>query len=73
MTNQIALGHWQLEELNALATKEKRPVEQLVRQAVEDFLARRRHESEDAFNAGLGLWGDGEDGLAYQERLRSEW
>ena len=42
----------------------------LVREAVSDFLERNRRDPREAF----GLWRDrGEDGIAYQERLRGEW
>jgi len=43
----------------------------LIREAIDDFLAKRRSKHEgDAF----GLWGKRKvDGLVYQERVRSEW
>jgi predicted transcriptional regulator len=46
----------------------------LVRRAIADLLKARRANKSDAIDAALGLWSDREeDGLAYQERLRSEW
>jgi len=43
----------------------------VIRAAVGDYLARHRPTPLDD---ALGLWGEGgEDGLAYQERLRAEW
>ena len=64
----------QLEELNKLAEREKVSRASLVRQAVADLLAARRRSGSAARDAAFGLWaGMEEDGLAYQERLRSEW
>jgi hypothetical protein len=43
--------------------------EELIRKAVSEFLVKNH-----SFDACFGLWaGRGEDGVAYQERLRSEW
>lgn len=41
----------------------------LMREAVEDYSARQRPQPRDQV---FGLWRTGEDGLAYQERLREE-
>lgn len=44
---------------------------ELVRQAITAYLAPHRNSG---LREAFGLWADrGEDGLAYQERLRSEW
>jgi len=61
----------QLRALDNLAKREKVSRAALIRQAVDDLLARHRQEKRsDAF----GLWGERTvDGLAYQEKLRSEW
>lgn len=60
----------QVDALDALAKAEHRARASLIREAISDYLARRSAAtSEDAF----GLWGAGEDGLAYQQRLRAEW
>jgi metal-responsive CopG/Arc/MetJ family transcriptional regulator len=64
----------QLAELTKLAEREKVSRASLVRQAVADLLASKRKGGRDATAAAFGLWaGMEEDGLAYQERLRSEW
>jgi metal-responsive CopG/Arc/MetJ family transcriptional regulator len=64
----------QLEELTKLAEREKVSRASLVRQAVADLLTSKRKRNDDAIAAAFGLWaGMEEDGLAYQERLRSEW
>jgi len=61
----------QVAALDELAKREKRPRAVVIRAAIDDYVARNKR---DRINDGFGLWGkDGEDGLAYQERLRSEW
>ena len=65
------LGESQLQALDDLAKREKVSRAALIRHAVDDLLAKHRLEKQaDAF----GLWGKRTvDGLAYQEKLRSEW
>jgi len=71
----------QLMGLSAICATKKLARAEAVRQAIDLFIQQNRPPSQDAF----GLWKDraailpGEpealprDGLAYQERLRSEW
>jgi hypothetical protein len=71
----------QLEDLNAICAARKLSRAEVVRQALDAFIEENRPSREAAF----GLWkgqsatlpGDSEplpeDGLAYQEKLRSEW
>jgi predicted transcriptional regulator len=62
----------QVAALDALAKREKRPRAAVIRAAIDDYVARNKQPAPLADS--FGLWGkDGEDGLAYQERLRSEW
>jgi metal-responsive CopG/Arc/MetJ family transcriptional regulator len=64
----------QLAELSEIARTEKTSRAALVRRAVAEMLASHRSNREDPIAAAFGLWGEsGEDGLAYQERLRAEW
>jgi hypothetical protein len=63
----------QIAELAKLAEQEKVSRAALVRRAISDLLASRRKPEGDAFAAAFGIRPDMEDGLAYQERLRSEW
>ena len=67
----IDVGDSQLHELVELSKQEKRSRAALIREAIDDFLAKRRSKHQgDAF----GLWGKRKvDGLVYQERVRSEW
>ena len=60
-----------LELMKQLSEAGKISCEELVRQAISQYLEpRRKGHLRDAF----GLWADRkEDGFAYQERLRSEW
>jgi hypothetical protein len=81
MRTLIDVPERQLKELEAICAARKLSRAEAVRQAVDAFIAQNRSSREAAF----GLWkgqaavlpGDTEplpeDGLAYQEKLRSEW
>ena len=70
MRTLIDLPKPDLDQLNDIAARRRTSRAALVREAVGEFLARQRRGSlKDTF----GLLKDGEDGLAYQERLREEW
>jgi predicted transcriptional regulator len=71
MRTLVDLGDSQLKALNELSKKEKRSRAALIRQAIDDYLARRHGRPEDD---AFGLWGKRRvDGLAYQARARREW
>lgn len=71
MRTLVDLGDAQVEALDELSKKEKRSRAALIRQAIDDYLGRRRDERNgDAF----GLWGKRKaDGLTYQKKVRGEW
>jgi len=71
MRTLIDLEHQNLAALDRLAKSEGRSRAAIIREAVGEYLERRKSmELDDAF----GLWGQHRvDGLAYQEKLRSEW
>ena len=81
MRTLIDLPERQLKELEAICTARKLSRAEAVRQAVSAFIEKNRSSREAAF----GLWrgqnvclpGESEplpeDGLAWQEKLRSEW
>lgn len=71
MRTLIDLADAQVRVLDELSKKEKRSRAALIRQAIDEYLNRRKSKQiGDAF----GLWGHRKtDGLAYQRRLRSEW
>jgi metal-responsive CopG/Arc/MetJ family transcriptional regulator len=71
MRTLIDVGDPQIRELDELSKEERRSRAALIREAIDDYLAKRRKKHEgDAF----GLWGKRKvDGLAYQEKVRSEW
>ena len=73
MPKDLKLTEDQLRVLQLIAKSERRTVEDMVRQIIDDFLATRRQDKQEALDAAFGIWGKGEDGLAYQERLRHEW
>jgi metal-responsive CopG/Arc/MetJ family transcriptional regulator len=71
MRTLVDVGDTQLQELDELSKEEKRSRAALIREAIDDFIAKRRNKHEgDAF----GLWGEQKiDGLAYQAKVRNEW
>ena len=71
MRTLIDLPESQVAALDELSKAEKKSRAALIRQAIHDYLSKRRSaRQEDAF----GLWGDRKiDGLAYQRRMRREW
>ena len=71
MRTLIDLGDTQIQALDELSKKDKQSRAALIRQAIDDYLAKRHSKQEgDAF----GLWGKRKvDGLAYQEKVRREW
>ena len=69
MRTSIDLGHDQIRALDELSKIDKRSRAALIRQAIDDYLAKRQDEN-DAF----GLWGKRKlDGLSYQTAARREW
>ena len=71
MRTLVDLGDTQIQALDELSKKEKRSRAALIRQAIDDYIDKRRNRPEgDAF----GLWGKRKvDGLTYQEKVRREW
>ena len=72
MRTLIDLHDNQIQALAALCERVKQPRAALIREAVDEYLEKRRTAKsiDDAF----GLWGkDGTDGLEYQNKARSEW
>ncbi|WP_432262947.1 ribbon-helix-helix protein, CopG family [Cupriavidus sp. TMH.W2] len=66
----VDLPEAQVDELAQLVEAEHRPRAAIIRDAVEQYIARRKAGAHvDAF----GLWKGKTEGLAYQEGLRSEW
>ncbi len=71
MRTLVDLGDSQIQALDELSKKEKRSRAALIRQAIDDYLARRQSNLE---NEAVGLWGKRKtDGLVYQKKMRSEW
>lgn len=61
----------QVEALDAMAKRGRQSRAALIRAAIDDYLQRHHR---DQVEDGFGLWGKCEvDGLAYQEKVRSEW
>jgi hypothetical protein len=77
MRTLVDIPEQQIQELAAIAAVRKVSRAELVREALDAYIQRHRATRESAF----GLWREDpgrethnpQDGLAYQERLRSEW
>jgi metal-responsive CopG/Arc/MetJ family transcriptional regulator len=67
----VNLNAAQIQALDVLSKRDKRSRVALIRQAIDDYLARRgREDADDAF----GLWSKQKvDGLVHQKKTRSEW
>jgi predicted transcriptional regulator len=65
----VDIGDTQVKALDELSKKEKRSRAALIRQAIDDYLAKRYGDQQgDAF----GLWGKRQvDGLTYQKKVRN--
>ena len=71
MRTVVDLADRQLEALNELSKQEKRSRAALIREAIDDYLAKRRSKQE---SEAFGLWGKRKVcGLTYQRKVRSEW
>jgi metal-responsive CopG/Arc/MetJ family transcriptional regulator len=72
MRTLVDIPESELEALAAICKAEKLSRAAVIRKAIAAYIA--QHRPDDlADDAAFGSWGPGEDGLAYQERLRSEW
>lgn len=70
MRTLVDLDNNDIERLDHLASVGKRSRASLIREAVSEFLSRRRAPERDAF----GLWGKNKvDGLAFERKAREEW
>jgi metal-responsive CopG/Arc/MetJ family transcriptional regulator len=71
MRTLVDIGEPQVQALDELSKEDRRSRAALIREAIDDYLAKRRtRRGGDAF----GLWGKRKvDGLAYQEKVRREW
>lgn len=71
MRTLIDVGESQVRELDELSKQQKRSRAALIREAIDDYLAKRRGQRE---GEAFGLWGKRKiDGIAYQEKVRREW
>lgn len=71
MRTLVDIPKEQLEELKYIGEEENLTRAEMIRQAIAGYIKTKR---EKAIMDVFGLWKDrGEDGLEYQERIRSEW
>ncbi|KKN78240.1 hypothetical protein LCGC14_0352400 [marine sediment metagenome] len=67
----VDMNDAQIEALDSLAKRVRQSRAALIRAAIDDYLGRHHREQVED---GFGLWGKRKvDGLAYQEKARSEW
>ena len=70
MRAQVDLSDTQLKALSEIGQRKGVSRDEMIRAAVDQYLAAERG---DPIDAAFGLWRDrGEDGVAYQRRLREE-
>ncbi len=70
MRTLIDIPESQLADLSAICAARSQSRAEVVRLAISAYLEQQvRPNAKLAF----GSWGSGEDGVAYQERLRKEW
>lgn len=72
---QIYLDESQKDRLDRLSRQKKRPMAELIREAVDDYLAVARPEAGAlALQKAFGIWRDRkETGKDYVDRIRKEW
>lgn len=72
MRTLVDIGERQIKALDELAGRDQQSRAALIREAVDDYLAKRKPA--DAIERSAGLWGSRKiDGLEYERRLREEW
>lgn len=72
MRTIIEIPEQQLELMKPLLEQESISRAELIRRAIGEYL--KRYESIGEKDSAFGLWSEqAEDGLSYQEALRSEW
>lgn len=71
MRTLVDLPEQQIDALAEIGRRERVSRAALVREAVDELIAKRRRSALDA-SFGI-LKGQIEDGLAFQERMRAEW
>ena len=68
----IDLPETTVEKLTMISARRRLPRAAVMREALDRFL-KEEDTAKQTSDAAFGAWGDGEDGLAFQQRLRSEW
>jgi Ribbon-helix-helix protein, copG family len=70
MRTLIDIPESQLADLSAICTTRNQSRAEVVRLAISAYIEQQARPSA---KLAFGSWGAGEDGVAYQQRLRSEW
>ena len=66
----IDIPESQVQALAEIARKERVSRAALIRRAIAELISSQEAPSR---SQAFGLWGTSEDGLAYEDRIRSEW
>jgi len=70
----LRLSDKQMDELDFIAKAQKKTRTEVIREAIEAYVSRKKSDESDNKKIVFGLWKDRDiDGLEYQERMRSEW
>jgi len=70
----LRLSDKQMDELDFIVKIQKKTRTEVIREAIEAYVSRKKSDEKDNKKTVFGLWKDRDiDGLAYQERMRSEW
>jgi metal-responsive CopG/Arc/MetJ family transcriptional regulator len=70
MRTLVDIPEPQIRALDDASRREKRSRAALIRQAIDEYLAK---DGETCDDDAFGILRGGEDGLAYQKRMRDEW
>jgi metal-responsive CopG/Arc/MetJ family transcriptional regulator len=70
MRTLVDIPEAELAQLAAICKSKRLPRAEVIRQAIRAYIDAQPDRPEDV---AFGIWKGGEDGLAYQRRLRDEW
>jgi len=70
----LRLSDKQMDELDLIVKTQKKTRTEVIREAIEAYVSRKKTDEKNNKKTVFGLWKDRDiDGLEYQERMRSEW
>jgi len=70
----LRLSDKQMDDLDFIVNAESRTRTEIIREAIESYVANKKIVTKKQSKNAFGLWKDkGVDGLDYQQRIRGEW